>query len=111
LGRPHALQRIPVPRGAPDAPVTAAQVRRRPAFVIRLRSASGRGLDGSTDFPLRLPLSLTFQNRPQTGTLLRVERGTLDFPQQVAMHVPRSEEVRSKFEKTQSSFHGVSLSR
>ena len=45
LGRPYALQRIPLPRRSPETSVSAAQVHRPGTFIIRLRSASGRGLD------------------------------------------------------------------
>ena len=58
LGRPHPLQRIPLPLRPPETPVPAAQIRRRPAFIIRLRSASGRGLGGAGRRRPRLAMPL-----------------------------------------------------
>ena len=47
LGRQDPVRRIPVPECPPKTPRPAAQVRRFCSFIIRLRSASGRGLGGS----------------------------------------------------------------
>src|SRR4029079_16842615 len=44
LGGSHPIRRIPLPLRPPEAPIAAAQVRRRPDFIICLRSASGRGM-------------------------------------------------------------------
>src|SRR5438477_4337269 len=46
LAGPDPLRRIPLPLDLAEAAITAPQIRRPRTFIIRLRSASGRGLDG-----------------------------------------------------------------
>ena len=48
LAGPHALRRSHLPHSPPETPLAPAEIRRRrDAFIIRWRSASGRGLAGT----------------------------------------------------------------
>jgi transposase len=60
LDEPHSLRRIPLPLRPPEAAITAPQIRRPRTFIIRLRSASGRGLGSS----LAQPEVVAFRYQP-----------------------------------------------
>ena len=105
LGRPHALRRVSLPSRPPEAPFPAPQVRRPAPFLITLRSASGRGLDGTFIARWRTRNITLPPNR--TARPSRRARGALSH----ADPVPRSECRKDLVSETLEARDGVQLSR